>query len=59
VNEPSSHDVKPTFDQVYKTFGPTHPGKFDEVQEVYELVYPGLQLLFNAAQLKKKTGQTC
>jgi len=50
-----SQDVKPTFDQVYKTFGPTHPGKFDENQEMYELVYPGLQFLFNASHVKKKT----
>jgi hypothetical protein len=47
--------VKPTFEQVYKTFGPTHPGKFDDAHDTYELVYPGLVLAFNVTNVKKKS----
>jgi len=43
--------VNPTFDQVYKAFGPTHPGSFDSRVNVYQLSYPGLHFEFNASRV--------
>ncbi|KAK9702919.1 hypothetical protein K7432_011010 [Basidiobolus ranarum] len=36
----------PTFLLVYKLFGPTHPGEFDEKRSEYTLHYPGISFVF-------------
>ncbi|ORX86387.1 UPF0183-domain-containing protein [Basidiobolus meristosporus CBS 931.73] len=36
----------PTFLLVYKLFGPTHPGEFDEKKSEYTLHYPGVSFVF-------------
>ncbi|KAK9763717.1 hypothetical protein K7432_009368 [Basidiobolus ranarum] len=42
----NSRVTVPTFLLVYKFFGPTHPGEFDEKKSEYTLHYPGLSFVF-------------
>ncbi|ORX45512.1 UPF0183-domain-containing protein [Hesseltinella vesiculosa] len=42
----SSSRTIPTFLSIYKSFGPTYPGDFDEPQCTYTLSYPGVSFAF-------------
>ena len=42
-----SRNSPPSFSQIYKLFGPTTPGRYDDKKMVYSLLYPSL--IFNFA----------
>eukprot|EP01117_Protostelium_nocturnum_P018942 TRINITY_DN8044_c0_g1_i1.p1 TRINITY_DN8044_c0_g1~~TRINITY_DN8044_c0_g1_i1.p1 ORF type:complete len:378 (-),score=75.71 TRINITY_DN8044_c0_g1_i1:52-1185(-) len=42
----SANDRPPTLVNVYETFGPTHPGEYDNNNGIYSLHYPGLSFSF-------------
>lgn len=53
----------PTFVRVYRHFGPTYPGSFDEQRLVYRLSYPGVVFEFSVpeerADLFRKVSCVC
>ncbi|KAJ3173124.1 hypothetical protein HDU88_004583 [Geranomyces variabilis] len=42
----NSHKVLPTFDSIYRLFGPIYPGEFDAAKKEYTLTYPGIAFVF-------------
>ncbi|KAJ3167495.1 hypothetical protein HDU87_001516 [Geranomyces variabilis] len=46
----NSQKVLPTFDSIYRIFGPIYPGEFDASKKEYTLTYPGIAFVFPIPQ---------
>ncbi|KAJ3325128.1 hypothetical protein HDV06_004884 [Boothiomyces sp. JEL0866] len=43
----NSVKISPTFNLIYKVFGPIYPGKMDDLKQIYSLNYPGITFVFD------------